>query len=67
MLVNSDQIQYIEAIPESKLVMMNGEYHLAKESMDTIIERIVEYKRNCFSLNEDAIRDALKKSEIEHI
>lgn len=67
MLVNSDQIEYIEAIPESKLVMMNGEYLLAKESMDTIIERIVEYKRSCFLLNEDAIRETLKKSELENI
>lgn len=67
MLVNSDQIQFIEAIPESKLVMMNGEYLLAKENMDTILERVIEYKHRCFLLNKEAIKELLQRSELENI
>lgn len=67
MLVNSDQIEYIEAIPESKIVMMNGEYLLVKESMDIITERVVEYKRNCCSRDVEVIREALKQDKLESI
>lgn len=66
-LVNSDQIEYIEAIPESKLVMMNGEYLLVTESMDVISERVVEYRRKCYSMDVEAIREALRKAELEHL
>lgn len=66
-LVNSDQIEYIEAIPESKLVMMNGEYLLVTESMDIISERVVEHRRKCFSMDVEVIREALRKVELEHL
>lgn len=64
-LVNSDQIEYIEAIPESKIVMMNGEYLLVRESMDIITERVIEYKRSCCSMNAEVIREALKKEMLK--
>lgn len=56
MLVNTDQIEYIESIPESKIVMMNGEYLLATESMDEIIERVAAFKQKCFIQEEELIR-----------
>ena len=42
-LVNHNQIESIEMIPESKIVMMNRDYFIVKESPEQIIKRISEY------------------------
>ena len=42
-LVNHNQIQHIEFIPETKVVMMNRDYYLVEESGDEIIRKIAAY------------------------
>ena len=42
-LLNHLQIESIEVIPETKIVMMNHDYVLVKETLDEIIHRIAEY------------------------
>ena len=42
-LVNHNQIESIEMIPESKIVMMNRDYFIVKESPEDIIQKIQEY------------------------
>ena len=42
-LVNHLQIECIESIPESKIVMMNRDFYLVRESTDEIIQKIAEY------------------------
>ena len=42
-LVNHNQIQCIEMIPESKIVMMNRDYYIVKETPEEIIRKIAEY------------------------
>ena len=42
-LVNHLQIEYIECIPESKVVMMNRDYYIVRETVEEIIEKIAEY------------------------
>ncbi len=42
-LINHLQIECIETIPESKIVMMNHDYYLVRESVDEIIDKIAEY------------------------
>ena len=42
-LLNHNQIESIEMIPESKIVMMNRDYFIVRESPDQIIKRIAEY------------------------
>ena len=42
-LVNHLQIEYIETIPESKIVMMNHDFYLVRESVEEIIDRIAKY------------------------
>ena len=42
-LVNHNQIQCIEMIPESKVVMMNRDYYIVKETPEEIIAKIAEY------------------------
>ena len=42
-LVNHNQIQCVEMIPESKIVMMNRDYYIVKETPEEIIRKIAEY------------------------
>lgn len=42
-LLNHMQIECIETIPESKIVMMNHDYYLVQESVDEIIDKIAAY------------------------
>ena len=41
--LNHNQIEYIELIPESKIVMMNHDYYLVRDTVDEIIQKIAEY------------------------
>ena len=42
-LVNHNQIESIEMIPESKIVMMNRDYFIVKETQEDIIKKIQDY------------------------
>lgn len=42
-LINHCQIECIENIPESKIVMMNHDYYIVRESTDEIIDKIMQY------------------------
>lgn len=42
-LLNHNQIEYIESIPESKIVMMNHDYYIVKDTAEEIIQKIAEY------------------------
>lgn len=42
-LLNHLQIQSIEMIPETKIVMMNHDYVLVKETFSEIIDKIADY------------------------
>lgn len=43
LILNCKMIEYLEIIPETKIVMMNGKFHLVKESADMVIDRAVNY------------------------
>ncbi|MCI8608130.1 MAG: flagellar FlbD family protein [Firmicutes bacterium] len=42
-LVNHAQIECIEVIPESKIVMMNHDYYIVRETPEEILRKIREY------------------------
>ncbi len=42
-LINENKVQYIESIPESKIVMENKDYYLVKESFEEIILKIADF------------------------
>ena len=42
-VINEAQIECIELIPESKIVMMNGRFHVVAESPEEIIQKTIEY------------------------
>ena len=52
-LVNHLQIEYIESIPESKIVMMNRDYYLVRESIEEIIEKIARYNAKVMDIHRE--------------
>lgn len=42
-VINEAQVECIELIPESKIVMMNGRFYVVRESAEEIIKKCVEY------------------------
>ena len=50
-LVNHLQIEYIETIPESKIVMMNHDYYLVRETTEEIIEKIAAYNAKVMDIH----------------
>lgn len=42
-LLNHNQIECIELIPECKIVMMNHDYYLVKDTVAEIIQKIADY------------------------
>jgi len=48
-VINSSQIQMIEMIPESKVVLMNKEFFIVKESAQEIIDKAANYEASVIS------------------
>lgn len=50
-LVNHLQIECIEIIPETKIVMMNRSYYLVRETADEIIRKITAYNAKVMDIH----------------
>ncbi|MCI9598006.1 MAG: flagellar FlbD family protein [Firmicutes bacterium] len=44
-LINALQIEYVELIPESKVIMMNGKFHIVTEDKEELTRKVVEFMR----------------------
>ena len=42
-LVNHNQIECIELSPECKVVMMNHDYYIVRDTVEEIIQKIADY------------------------
>lgn len=52
-LVNHNQIECIELIPECKVVMMNHDYYLVRETEEEIIRKITEYDAKILDIHRE--------------
>lgn len=52
-LINPYQIEYIEVMPESRVVMMNGKFHIVSESRQQIKDAIEAYFTRIHTHKED--------------
>jgi flagellar protein FlbD len=43
--VNSDLIKYVENTPDTVITLVSGEKFVVLESAETIVERVVEFRR----------------------
>jgi len=45
LVINSDLIEFVEAIPDTIISLTTGKKIMVKESIDEIIERVAQFKR----------------------
>ena len=45
MIINCDLIELIEATPDTTVTMTTGRKIIVKESVDTVLENIITYKK----------------------
>lgn len=64
-VLNCRQIEYVEMIPETKIVMANSKFHLVKEDADTVIEKIVHYYAQINSAMPKVIQNKATKKKKE--
>lgn len=48
-VVNAEQIETIEATPETVIRLLNGKVYVVKDSVDQVLSRCVAYKRSIFA------------------
>jgi len=47
-IINAEQIEKIEEIPESVITLINGKKYLVTDSLDELLQKIIEYKRKIY-------------------
>ena len=50
LVINAEMIEFIEAIPDTIVTLTSGKKIMVFEPVDTVVARIVEYKRTCNQL-----------------
>ena len=45
-VINSDLIEFVEALPDTIITLTTGQKIMVKESVEDVVNKIVEYKRN---------------------
>lgn len=45
-VLNSEMIEFIEAIPDTIITLTNGQKIMVRESVEEVIEKVKEYKRS---------------------
>ena len=54
-LLNHNQIMTVEQIPESKIVMMNRDFYIVKETPEDIIQKIQEYNAKVMDVSREVV------------
>lgn len=50
-IINAEQIEKIEEIPESVITLINGKKYLVTDSSEELVEKIINYKRKIYFNN----------------
>ncbi len=45
LVINADLIEFVEALPDTIISLVTGKKIMIRESTDTVIERVAEFKR----------------------
>lgn len=46
-LLNAEQIEKVEQKPDTQIVLLNGHRYYVCETLDELIERVVQYRAAC--------------------
>lgn len=50
-IINAEQIEIIEAIPECVITLISGKKYIVTDTCDEIIEKVVKYKNRILIVN----------------
>lgn len=50
--INSDQIEVVESTPDTVITLVNGHKYIVNDSVEEVINKVVEYKRRIFNISE---------------
>ncbi|HHW23189.1 MAG TPA: flagellar FlbD family protein [Clostridiaceae bacterium] len=51
LIINADWIETVEATPDTVITLTNGRKYVVAETVEDIINRVIEYKQKTFILN----------------
>jgi flagellar protein FlbD len=46
--INAELIEFIESTPDTIVTTTHGKKIIVKDSIDSIIEKVIQYRRKCF-------------------
>lgn len=49
-IINADNIEKLEAVPESLITLINGNKYLVHDDIEDIVNKVIEYKSKIFRL-----------------
>ncbi len=49
-VVNAEQIRYIENTPDTMITLQSGDKVMVKETLEEVVKKTIEYKRQIYSL-----------------
>ena len=48
-IINCSQIERVESIPESNVILVSGKHYVVKESVEEIIDRVIEFNAQIYA------------------
>jgi flagellar protein FlbD len=46
-VINAEMIEFVEAIPDTIITLVSGKKLMVAESVDEVIDRIIDYRKSC--------------------
>lgn len=56
-MVNSDLIKFAEKSPDTVITLVTGEKLIVRETVQTVLERVVEFRRSINPLTDSPLND----------
>lgn len=50
-ILNSNQIEKIEEVPETVITLINGNKYIVEENTDEVIEKVINFRKQVFKGN----------------
>ncbi|MCS7174166.1 flagellar FlbD family protein [Pseudothermotoga sp.] len=47
-VLNAEMIEMVEALPDTTITLFNGKKYIVQESVEEVIKRVIEYKRQAY-------------------
>lgn len=47
LVINAEMVEFVEAIPDTIVTLISGKKIMVSESVEQLVERIIEYKKTC--------------------